>query len=208
MGRTTFNTLSACKVGLHLYLCYGMYASYRAAVLHCTAKLILPLWAVYSVHCLSARTLNYNSKFHWAVRHIQSFSLCTVKLTHFSPMEHTACSVPQWLRVHRNLHSTMGLTVITDSLCLYSISKTLLQLWVVRLLQRLRACKVQLDLNFPYGPFSFYTAAVTLKYNHTSTPYMSRSFSTELQCLYSTFIPLISLGAVQTLQNLSALQCS
>ena len=70
--------------------------------------------------------------------------------------------------------------------------------------QNLSACKVQLYLYFPYGPYGLYRASVPVQYSYTSTPPMGRTACTEPQCLYSTAIPLLPLWAVRPVQSLSA----
>ena len=76
-------------------------------------------------------------------------------------------------------------------------------LWAVRPVQILSACTVQLYLYSPYGPYGLYRTSVPVQYSYTSTPPMCRKACTELQCLYSTAIPLHPLWAVLLVQSLS-----
>ena len=80
----------------------------------------------------------------------------------------------------------------------------LLPLWVVRPVQSLSACTVELYLYSPYWPYGLYRAPVPAQYSYTSTPPIGRTVCTEPQCLYSTAIPLLPLLAVRSVQNLSA----
>jgi len=98
----------------------------------------------------------------------------------------------------------MGRTACTDPQCLYSIAIPLLPLWVVRSLQSLSACTVELYLYSPYGPYGLYRSSVPVQYSYTSTPPMGRTVCTEPQCLYSGAIPLLPLWAVRSVQSLSA----
>ena len=88
--------------------------------------------------------------------------------------------------------------------CLYSTAIPLLPLWVVRPVQSLSACTVQLYLYSSYGSYGLYRTSVPVQYSYTSTPPMDRTACTEPQCLYSTAIPLLPLWAVQPVQSLSA----
>ena len=56
----------------------------------------------------------------------------------------------------------------------------------------------------PYGPYGLYKTSVPVQYSYTSTPPMDRTACTEIQCLYSTPIPLLPLWAVLPVQSLSA----
>ena len=78
----------------------------------------------------------------------------------------------------------MGRTACTEPQCLYSTAIPLLPLWTVRPVQSLSACKVQLYLYFPYGPYGLYRASVPVQYSYTSTPPMDSTACTEPQCLY------------------------
>ena len=49
----------------------------------------------------------------------------------------------------------------------------------------------------PYGPYSLYRPSVPVQYSYTSTPPMDHTACTELQCLYSTAIPLLPLWTVR-----------
>ena len=68
------------------------------------------------------------------------------------PMDHTDCTQPQ---------------------CLYSAAITLLPLRTVRPVQSLSACRVQLYLYTPYGPYSLYRASVAVQYSYTSSPLLA-----------------------------------
>jgi len=104
----------------------------------------------------------------------------------------------------------MGRTACTEPQCLYSTAIPLLSLWAVQPVQSLSACRVELYLYSPYGPYGLYSTAIPLlpsvpvQYIYTSTPPMDRTAFTEPQCLYSTAIPLLPLWAVQPVQSLSA----
>jgi len=80
----------------------------------------------------------------------------------------------------------------------------LLPIWAVLSVQSLSACKVQLHLYSPYGPYGLYRASEPVQYSYTSTPPMDRTACTEPQCLYSTAIPLLPLWTVLSVQSLSA----
>jgi len=66
----------------------------------------------------------------------------------------------------------MGRTACTESQCLYSTAKPLLN----------------------YEPYGLYRVSVPVQYSYTSTPPMGRTDFTELQCLYSTAKPLLKYG--------------
>jgi len=104
----------------------------------------------------------------------------------------------------------MGRTACTEPQCLYSRSIPLLPLWVVRPVQNVSACTVQLYL---YSPQCLYSTSipplpsVPVQYCYTSTPLSACTVQLYLyspQCLYSTAIPLLPLWAVQPVQSLSA----
>jgi hypothetical protein len=70
----------------------------------------------------------------------------------------------------------MGCTACTEPQCLYSRGIPLLPLWVVRPVQSLSACTVELYLYSPYGLYGLYRASVpvqrsilTLPHTHTHT---------------------------------------
>ena len=141
----------------------------------------------------------------WAVRLVQSLSACTVQLYLYSPYGPYGLyrvSVP----VQYSYTSTppMGRTVCTEPQCLYSTLIPLLPLWAVRPVQSLSACRVELYLYSPYGPYGFYRASVTVQYSYTFTPPMDRTACTDRQCLYSRAIPLLPLWTVRPVQSLSA----
>ena len=98
----------------------------------------------------------------------------------------------------------MGRETYTEPQCLYSRAIPLFHLLAVRTVQSLSACKVQLYLFSPYGPFGLYRASLPVQYSYTSTHPMGRTAFTEPQCLYSTAIPLLPLWAIRPVQSLSA----
>ena len=98
----------------------------------------------------------------------------------------------------------MGRTVFTKPQCLYSTAIPLFPLWAVRPVQSLSACTVELYLYSPYEPYSLYRASVPVQQSYTSTVTIGRTAYTELQCLYSRAIPLLTLLAVRPVRSLSA----
>jgi len=98
----------------------------------------------------------------------------------------------------------MGRSDYTDPQCLYSTAIALLPLWAVRPVQCLSACRVQIYIYSPYGPYGLYKASLPVQYSYKSTALMGRTACTVPQCLHSTAIPLLPLWAVLPLQNLSA----
>ena len=149
----------------------------------------------------------------WAVRHLQSFGDCIVRLylyPPYGPYEVYRASVPAQYSypsnhpkgrtdctVHQCLYST-AITLLTiwavrpvQSLSLYSTSIPLLTLWAVRTLQSLSSCTVKLFLYLQYGPYEIYRTSVPIQYSYTSTNPMGRTACTEPQCLYSTATPLL-----------------
>jgi hypothetical protein len=57
----------------------------------------------------------------------------------------------------------MGRSACTEPQCLYSRAILLLSLWAVRPVQSLSACKVELYLYSPYGPYGLYSASVPVQ---------------------------------------------
>jgi hypothetical protein len=57
----------------------------------------------------------------------------------------------------------MGRTAYTEPQCLYSRAIPLFPLWIVRPVQSLSACTVELYLYSPYGSYGLYRASVPLK---------------------------------------------
>jgi len=107
----------------------------------------------------------------WAVRSVHSLSACTVQLYLYSPYGPYGlyrASVP----VQYSYTSTplMGRTACTEPQCLYNIAITLLPLWAVRPVQSLSACTVELYLYSPYGPYGLYRPSVPVQYSYNSTP--------------------------------------
>ena len=98
----------------------------------------------------------------------------------------------------------MGRTACTEPQCLYSRAIPLLPLLVLRSVQSLSACTVELYLYSPYWPYGLYRASVPIQYSYTSTPPIGRTACTEPQCLYSTAIHLLPLWAIRPVQSLSA----
>ena len=62
----------------------------------------------------------------------------------------------------------------------------LLPLLIVRPVQNLSACTVQLYHYSPYRPYGLYRASVPVQYSYTSTNPMGLTACKEHQCLYST----------------------
>ena len=100
--------------------------------------------------------------------------------------------------------ATVGRTTCADPQCLYSTAIPLLPPWAVRPVQTLSACKVQLYLYSPHGPYGLCRPSVPVQYSYTSTPPMGRTACTDPQCLHSTAITLLTLWAVRPVQSLSA----
>jgi len=99
---------------------------------------------------------------------------------------------------------TLTLQVLLVPWSRKSRSIPLLPLWAVRPVESLSACRVQLYLYSPYGPYDLCRASVPVQYSYTSTPLMGRTAYTEPQCLYSRAIPLLPLWAVRHVQSLSS----
>ena len=196
-------SLSACKVQLHIYHTFGCENCTEPQCLYSKAIPLLHLLAVRSVQSHSACTVQLYLYSHtgrtackepqclystaillhplWAVRPVQSLSACTVQLNLYSPYGPYGlyrASVP----VKYSYTSTPpnGRETCTEPQCLYSTAISLLHLLAVRPVQNLSACKVQLYLFSP----------------------MVRSACTEPQCLYSTAIPLLPLWAVRPVKSL------
>ena len=115
----------------------------------------------------------------WAVGPVQSLNACTVELYLYSPNGPYGlyrASVP----VQYSYTSTlpMGRTACTEPQCLYSTAIPLLPLWVVRPVQSLSACTVQLYLYSPYGSYGLYRASVPVQ--GCTLPL---SFTVSCQCL-------------------------
>ena len=89
----------------------------------------------------------------------------------------------------------MRRTACTEPQCLYSTAIPLLPLWIVRPVQSLSACTVELYLYSPYGPYGLYRASVPVQYSYTSTPPMGRTACTEPQCLYNGALYLFYTGS-------------
>jgi len=85
----------------------------------------------------------------------------------------------------------MGRAACTEPQCLYSRAIPLLPLWVVRPLQSLSACTVELKFYSPYVPYGLYRASVPVQYSYTSTPLMGHTACTEPQCLYKSALYLL-----------------
>ena len=67
----------------------------------------------------------------------------------------------------------MDRTAFTEPQCLYSTSIPLLPLWAIRPVQSLSACRVQLYLYLPNGPYGLYSASVSVQYIYNSPPLWS-----------------------------------
>jgi len=188
-------TLSACKLQLHLYSLYRPHGLYRPSVpvqysytsippmgrtdctepqfLYSTAILLLPLWAV---------------------RPVQSLSACTVQLylhSPYGPYRLYRPSVP--VQYSFITPPPIGRKACTEPQCLYSTAIPLLPLWAVQPVQTFSICTVQLYFYFPYGPYGLYRPSVPVQYSYISTPPMCRTACTDPQCLYSTATPLLPL---------------
>jgi hypothetical protein len=100
----------------------------------------------------------------WAVRPVQSLSVCTVQL-YLYPLYGPYSLYRAWVSVQYSYNSTpsMGRTACTEPHSLYSKAISLLPLWSVRPLQSLRVCTVQLYLYFLYGPYGLYRASVPVQ---------------------------------------------
>ena len=57
----------------------------------------------------------------------------------------------------------LGRTACTEPQCLYSTAIPLLPLWALRSVQSLSACRVELYLYSPYGPYGLYSASVPVQ---------------------------------------------
>jgi len=132
----------------------------------------------------------------WVVRLLQSLSACAVHLYLYSPYgsyDLYRASVP----VQYSYTSTtpLGRTACREPQCLYSKAIPLLPLWVVRPVQSLSACAVQLYLYFSYWPFGLYRASFSVQYSYTPTaplavrPVQSLSACTVQLYLYSPYGP-------------------
>jgi len=135
-------SLSAFTVQLYLYSPYRPYDLYRASVpvqYSYTSTPPMDRTACTEPQCLCNTAIPLFPL--WAVRPVQSLSVCTVELYLYSPYrpyDLYRASVP----VQYSYTSTppMGRTACTEPQCLYSRAITLLPLWAVRLVQRLSAC--------------------------------------------------------------------
>jgi len=109
-----------------------------------------------------------------AVRTLQSLSACTVQLYLYSPYWPYGlyrASVP--VQYSYTAILLMGRTACTEAQCLYSRAIPLNPPRVVRPVQSLSACTVQLYLYSPYGPYGLYRASVPVQYSNTSTPLLA-----------------------------------
>jgi len=88
--------------------------------------------------------------------------------------------------------------------CLYSRAIPLQPQWALHHEIFLSACRKQLILYSPYGTYSFYRLPVLVLYSYKSTPSMGRNVWKQPQCLYNTFIPLLTLWTVRPVQNFCA----
>jgi len=107
-------------------------------------------------------------------------------------MDRTACTEPQYLystaipllpygsyglyrasvpvKYSYNSTTPMDRTACTEPQCLYSRAIPLLPLWIVRPVQSLSACTIQLYLYSPYWPYGLYRASVPVQYSYSSIP--------------------------------------
>jgi len=139
------------------------------------------------------------------IRPVQNLSTCTLQLYLYSPYGqyglHRA-SVP--VRYSYTSTPPIGHTAHTEPQCMYSTNEPLLPLLVIRPVQNLSTCTLQLYLYYPYGPYGLHRASVPVRYSYTSTPPIGHTACTESQCLYSTAIILHPLLAIRPVQSLSA----
>jgi len=148
---------------------------------------------------------SYTSTPLLAVWPVQSLRACTVELCLYSPYgPYGLYRASEPVQYSYTSTPPNGRTACTDPQCMYSRAITLLSLWVVRAVQSLSACTVQLYLYYTYVLYCLYRPSVPVQHSYTSTPPVGRTACTEFQCLYSTAITLIPLWAVRPVQNLSA----
>jgi len=100
----------------------------------------------------------------WAVRPVQSLSVCTVELYLYSPYGlYSLYRASMPVQYSYTSTTPMGRTACTEPQCLYSRAIPLLPLWAVQPVQSLSACTVQLYLYFPYVPYTLYRASVSVQ---------------------------------------------
>ena len=132
---------------------------------------LLPLWAVPSVQCLSACTVQLNLQSpYWPYGLYRASVPVQYSYTSNPPM---ACTVQLYL------YSPYG------PYSLYSTAIPLLPLCAILPVHRLSACTVQLYLYSPYGPYGLYRTSVPVQYSYTSNPTTDRTACTEPQCLFN-----------------------
>ena len=79
----------------------------------------------------------------WAIRPVQSLSVCTVELYLYSPYEpYGLYRAPVPVQYSYTSTPPMGRTACTEPQCLYNIAIPLLPLWAVWPVQNLSACTV------------------------------------------------------------------
>jgi len=173
----------------------GRTACTEPQCLYSTAVPLHPLWAVRPVQSLSVCTVElYLYSPLRAVRPVQSLSACTVQLYlyyPYGPYGLFRSSVP--VQYSYICTPPMCRTACTEPQCLYSTAIPLLPLWAVRPVQNFSACTVELYHYSPYGPYGLYRASVRVQYSYRSTHPLGRTACTEPQCLYkSALYPTVS----------------
>jgi len=154
--------------------------------LYSTAIPLLLLWIVRPVHTLSDSTVEPYLYSPYGPYGLYRTSVpVRYSYTSTPPIDRTVCTDPQCLYstaiplppygpyglyrasvpVQYSYTSTppMGRTACTDPQCLYSTAILLLPLSAVQPVQSLGACRVQLYLYSPYGPYSLYRASVPVQ---------------------------------------------
>jgi len=72
-----------------------------------------------------------------------------------------------------------------------------MNLWSVKPLKSLSSCRIQLFLQFSYGPYSFQRASEPVQYMYSTTP-LDCTDCNKLECLYNPAILIAqSLSSVQ-----------
>jgi len=158
-------TLSAYRVQLYLYSHYGPYGLCRPSVpvqYNYTSTPPMDRTACADPQCLY--TIAISLQFLWAVRTVQTLSACTVDLylyNHYGSYGLCRASLPVQYSYTSIL--TMGRSDCTEHQCLYSTIIPPLPLWAVRPVETLSACKVQLYLYSPCGPYGLYRPSVPVQ---------------------------------------------
>ena len=153
-GRTACTDPQCLYSTAILLLPYGAYSLYSASVpvqYSYTSTPPMGRSACTEHQCLYSTAISLLPL--WAVRSVQTLSACKVELYLYSPYGPCGLyrsSVP----VQYSYISTppMGRAACTEPQYLYSTAISLLSLWVVRPVQSLSTCTVQLYLYFPHRP--------------------------------------------------------